>query len=382
MDDLSSGTTAWLAVGLVSLSTLGGAWLARLEHRRLSGWLAVASALMLVTALADLLPDAWHHATDNGVPLWWVGLATAMGFVVVTYFTRGGHGHGQGGFTPARRGLHSPGAHRRVKEVVSAALFGGMGTAAALAVHRAIEGATLAVSASAVIVIALMVHSASEGLALAALLDMARQPLGPWLALSCASPAVGVVIATIRPLPGRLVPILLGMVTGVLLRTAVVGLQMLSSRQKNGRLPRRYLWIASGAAGAMVAVTGLLHLMPGAAHPGGGAMARTPVQSPTPRPAPTPTPTPSPSPVDRWYLRAALASGRLSLSQLMDRTDLVTRGTYIAWLLGALPGYEEADVSALLKATGIGPRHTLGELTRRQRRTLLDAISDTGKAIP
>ncbi|MFC7641231.1 hypothetical protein ACFQX6_09770 [Streptosporangium lutulentum] len=90
---------------------------------------------------------------------------------------------------PAGRRPHAPGLHRRVREVVDAALFGGMGTAAALTLHRAIEGATLALTASVVVVIALMVHSAGEGLALAALLDMAKQRLAPWLVVSCVSPA-------------------------------------------------------------------------------------------------------------------------------------------------------------------------------------------------
>ena len=123
-----------------------------------------------------------------------------------------------------------------------------MGTAAALTVHRAIEGATLALTASAVVVIALMVHSASEGLALAALLDMAGRRLAPWLVVACASPAVGVLVATVGPLPGQVIPVLLGTVTGVLLRTAMVGLKLAADRQENGRLSRGQLVIATAMA--------------------------------------------------------------------------------------------------------------------------------------
>jgi hypothetical protein len=126
-------------------------------------------------------------------------------------------------------------------------MFGGMGTAAALTTHRAIEGATLALTGSVVVVLALMVHSASEGLALAALLDMAKQRLGPWLVVSCVSPAVGVLVATISPLPEQIIPLLLGMVAGVLARIAVVGIKLAAAGQQGG-LQRRHVVIALTAA--------------------------------------------------------------------------------------------------------------------------------------
>jgi ZIP family zinc transporter len=200
----SPGREAWAAVALVSVSTLAGAWLARRNSKRLVVWLAIASATMLVIALTDLLPDAWKEAVETGLPLWVIGIAVATGFLVITYFTRKGCGHDHGSDSGNRSaGRHAAGRHRRLKEAVGAALFGGMGTAAALTTHRAIEGMTLAFSASIVVVIALMVHSASEGLALAALLQIAKQRLAPWLVVSCVSPVVGVVFATVSPLPGR-----------------------------------------------------------------------------------------------------------------------------------------------------------------------------------
>ncbi|WP_327585161.1 hypothetical protein OHA25_57325 [Nonomuraea sp. NBC_00507] len=249
------GAEAWLAVGLVSLSTLAGAWLARRASERLTMWLTVASAMMMVTALTDLLPDAWQDAVEHGVPLWVVGVSVAVGFLVITYFTRKGCGHGHR--RPKTLARHAPGLHRRVKQAVGAALFGGMGTAAALTVHRTIEGATLALAASAVVVIALMVHSASEGLALAALLDMARQRLWPWLVVSCVSPAVGVLVAGAGPIPGQVVPLLLGAVTGVLLRTAIVGIRLASGNGSG--LPRRHLVLAGVAAATMTAGLAALH---------------------------------------------------------------------------------------------------------------------------
>lgn len=252
------GGGAWIAVILVSASTLAGAWLARRESKRLAVWLAVASAVMMIIALTDMLPDAWQDAVETGVPLWVIGTAAAFGFLVITYFTRKGCAcPSDSGRRPA--GLHAPGRHRRLKEAVSAALFGGMGTAAALTTHRAIEGATLALTASAVVIVALMVHSASEGLALAALLDMAGQRLVPWLVVACVSPAAGVLVATVSPLPGQVVPVLLGMVTGVLLRTAIVGLKLAAGRQENGRLTRGQLAIAATVAIAVGVLLAMAH---------------------------------------------------------------------------------------------------------------------------
>jgi zinc transporter ZupT len=249
------GYGAWTAVGLVSVSSLAGAWLARRDSTRVVVWLAIASATMLVIAMADLLPDAWREASETGVPWWAIGISAAVGFLVITYFTR--RGCGCEADSDKAAGRHAPGRHRRLKQAVDTALFGGMGTAAALTTHRAIEGATLALTASAVVVIALMVHSASEGLALAALLDLAKQRLAPWLVVACAAPAVGVLAATIHPLPGQVVPILLSMISGVLTRTAVVGLKLAASKQAGGRLSRRQVTIAGCGAltiGALIVV--------------------------------------------------------------------------------------------------------------------------------
>jgi zinc transporter ZupT len=195
----------------------------------------------------NLLPDAWQDAAETGVPLWAVETAVAFGFLVITYFTRKGCAcPSDSGKSPV--GLYAPGRHRRLKEAISAALFGGLETAAAWTTHRAIEGATLALTASTVVVIALMAHSASEGLALAALLDLADRRLAPWLLVACVSPAVGVVITTFSPQPGQVVPVLLVMMTGVLLRTAIIGLKRAAGRQDNGRLSRGQLVIATIAA--------------------------------------------------------------------------------------------------------------------------------------
>ncbi|GAA1018311.1 hypothetical protein Aple_035140 [Acrocarpospora pleiomorpha] len=374
LDPRSPGLAVWLAAALICLSTLAGAWLARRKARQVTGWLAVASALMLVTALIDMLPDAWRGAAEKGVPLWAVGLAIVSGFLVITYFTRKGCGHERTGPTG---GNHAPGLHRRVKEVLSAAVFSGVGTAAALSVHRAVEGATLALTTSAVVVIALMVHSISEGLALTTLLNMTSRRLAPWLVVACVSPAAGILIATISPLPPRVEPILIGVVAGVLLRTALVGLKLAAIRQADGRLPRRHAVSAIGVAGTVAVLIAAAQVLPGGGeHPIAGQMM---IRLPQPVPTPTPTATPF-SPVSREHLRAAVATGYLSLSEVFARTDDLTRGTHIGWLLRTLPGHRPDDVKKLLAADDIPPDRRLGDLSDRHRAYLLEVISTPRKA--
>jgi zinc transporter ZupT len=381
LEGASPGVGAWAAVLLVSLSTLAGAWLARRNFTKVTVWLAIASAMMLITALADLLPDAWREAAETGVPLWAVGLAIAAGFLVITYFTRRGCGHGHQEAKPVG-GRHAPGLHRRVKEAADVALFGGMGTAAALTLHRAIEGATLALTASAVVVIALMVHSASEGLALTALLDMAKQRLAPWLVVSCASPAAGVLIAGIAPLPGQIVPILLGMVTGVLLRTAVVGLRLAAAGHADGRLPKRHLTIAAGVATVAGVLLITTHGVPGETHAQTGQTHRAADHAAPVPPAPPATPLrrpPAPqaqTPLTQPQLRVVVAAGRMSLAEVLARTDDTTKNAPIRWLLRALPGDGAAEIAALLAADGINVNRRIGDLTEQQRRYLLNAATN------
>ncbi|MER5624468.1 hypothetical protein ABT061_25890 [Streptosporangium sp. NPDC002544] len=374
----SPGAGAWVAVLLMSLSTLAGAWLARRNSAKVTVWLAIASAMMLITALVDLLPDAWRDAAETGVPLWAVGLSIVFGFLVITHFTRKGCGHGHGGSRPVG-GRHAPGLHRRVKEAVDAALFGGMGTAAALTLHRAIEGATLALTASAVVVIALMVHSAGEGLALAALLDMARQRLAPWLVVSCLSPAAGILIATIAPLPGQIVPLLLGMVTGVLLRTAIVGLRLAAAGQEGGRLSKRHLTVAAGVAvtgGALLIAT---HGVLGEDHPQTGHRPHVAGHTAPASPAPTPSarpPTPqAPTPLTQAQLREAVITGRMTLTEVLARTDDAVKNAWVGWLLSILPGHSPVEIAKLLTVGGIDANRRIGDLTEQQRRYLLDAIT-------
>lgn len=255
---------AFGAVALISSATVLGAWLANRYASRMGLWLSLASAMMLATALTDIIPDVWHDSEEVGTPLWMPAAALVVGFAVVAWFTRGGCGHDNEHAShehddeqaSREHDDHGPstGRHRPAGAGESAAL-GGVGAAAALTVHRVIEGATLALTPSVPVIAALLVHSASEGLALAALFKQARQSMVPWLVIAVLGPVVGVIVASVSPLPETAVPILLALVAGVLLRTAMVGIGMARDKRRTGELRNWHIGAAVAAAVTLGALT-------------------------------------------------------------------------------------------------------------------------------
>lgn len=254
---------AGAAVALVSAATVAGAWTASRFADRMGLWLSIASAMMLVTALTDILPDVVHESEETGLPLWLPALALVGAFALVTVLTRGGHDHDHGHADGERLGAAdtadtATGRHRLHDDATRSAM-GGVGAAAALTMHRVVEGATLALTPSLAVIAALLVHSASEGLALGALLQQARKSLNTWLAFSVAGPVIGLAVATISPLPESAVPVLLALVGGVLLRTAMLGLQLALAKHRSGELLGWHIVAAVAAATGLAALTITTH---------------------------------------------------------------------------------------------------------------------------
>ena len=146
--------------GLVAAATVAGAWLARRRPGQRQIWFAAAAGALLAIAGLHLLPDAWRGARDAGI---WPGLvptAAIAAFAAAGLATRAGCGC------------------QEHKEQAS-----GAGTAAALTVHRILEGAAIALTGSAVVALALTAHAFGEGLATGALLgEQPRRRVAGWLA--------------------------------------------------------------------------------------------------------------------------------------------------------------------------------------------------------
>ena len=78
----------------------------------------------------------------------------------------------------------------------------GAATAAALAVHRFLEGAAIALAGSVAVAAALAAHAFGEGLAAGELLGgQPRRLAAAWLALMCLSPVIGAAAADALPTP-------------------------------------------------------------------------------------------------------------------------------------------------------------------------------------
>lgn len=201
-------TSTWIALGLIAAATLGGARLGRRLRRDSALPVAAAAGVLLGIVAGDLVPDIARETADTGLPWWLAGGTGVIGFVGAGWALRRG--------CPCEPGLGS-----------------GIGTALAVGVHRALEGAALAVLGSVAVAIGLVIHAGSEGFALTALLnaERPRRALG-WLALACLSPAVGAGTISVVPLSGRVTALLTVLVAGVLASAAVTAYRV--ARQRSG----------------------------------------------------------------------------------------------------------------------------------------------------
>ena len=166
-------------------------------------WFAAAAGALLIIAALHLLPDAWTGARTARIWPGLVPMAAAAGFAAAGLAARAGCGC------------------QEHKQQAS-----GAGTAAALAIHRFLEGAAIALAGSAAVALALAAHAFGEGLATGALLGaQPRRRVAGWLTLMCLSPMIGAAAADAFPVPAAAEPVLLAVAAGVLAQAARVSLR-------------------------------------------------------------------------------------------------------------------------------------------------------------
>ncbi|MGE7435696.1 ZIP family metal transporter [Kitasatospora sp. NPDC001175] len=226
---------AYLGLLLITLGTLAGAWSVRHWPRHGMVLLPAACGVLLAMAAVDLLPHALDDARETGLPLWTVPAMVVGGCVVVpacgTLLARCDRG----------RRPH------------------GVGTAAALVLHRVIEGMAVVLLPSLPVVAALVAHSAGEGLALTALLEAeGRRRLAPWLALACAGPLLGGLVTEVARLPESAQALLVAAAAGVLLRGAAAAAALARRRHLATQQGGPLAVLALGAALAVTTVVVLL----------------------------------------------------------------------------------------------------------------------------
>jgi zinc transporter ZupT len=226
-----SGATL-AGAGLVAAATVAGAWLARGRSGQRHIWFAAAAGALAIIAGLHLLPDAWAGAQEAGTwpPL--VPMAAAAAFVAAGLAARVGCGC------------------REHRELVA-----GTGMAVALAIHRFLEGAAIALTGSAAVALGLAAHAFGEGLATGALLSgQPRRRVTGCLALMCVSPVFGAVVADAFPVPEVAEPVLVAAASGVLVQAAVVGMRAAF----RGLRPRQLLVSRPAAVTATAAVVTVL----------------------------------------------------------------------------------------------------------------------------
>jgi len=182
----------------VTAATLVGAWLARRRAQQQHLWFGAAGGALAVVALVHLLPDAWAGAQRAGAPSWLVPTIVLGTFGANLAIGRQGCTCG-----------------------FDEAPASGAQSAAAIALHRILEGATLALTGITTAV-ALLAHALGEGMAIGALLRAQPRRLSTWLALMCLGPAIGALTANAIPHLETVEPLLLATANGILANTARV----------------------------------------------------------------------------------------------------------------------------------------------------------------
>ena len=213
---------------MIAGATMAGAWLGRRGSRLRAISLACAALCLLMVVAADLLPDVWRDLRQTGLPWWVAAMAAAAGLGIADRLVRRGCAcEGAAGVQPgAEFARGSSGGH-------GGGPASGRAVAAALAAHRAVEGAAVALAGSAAVIAALAMHAASEGFALATLLRGERRGrVVALLVMTCVSPAAGAVVLSQVALPAAATPVLTSLVAGVLGRTALAAWQL---RPRPGR---------------------------------------------------------------------------------------------------------------------------------------------------
>ena len=211
----AAGPAGLLVAGLVVVAsaTLAGAWLAGRRGGRRQVWFGAAAGALLAIAVLHLLPDAWSSARAAGIPTWVVPLVAVLAFVGTIVVSRAG-----------------------CACEVDRELACGTGTATALAAHRFLEGAALALTGP-VTALALGVHAVGEGMAVGALLRDRRRRRMVWLAIMCVSPVPGALAVAALPVLTVVEPFLLAVAAGVLAQAARISLRAAFPARRSGWRP-------------------------------------------------------------------------------------------------------------------------------------------------
>jgi len=214
-----SATLTALAFGAVTfLSTMAGG-LAALRWPSRTEWLmALAGGIVLGAALFDLLPEAVEHAQDTGIDIRIPIGAVLVGYLffnAVERFTHDHeHGHSHDHGESLAEDKPDPGG------VIGAAGFVG---------HSFFDGLAIGIgfridpSVGLLVALAVIGHDFSDGLNTVSLLRAARHTDAKsrrWLVAVATAPIIGVLVASLTPVPDDVLPVALGFFSGLFIYAA------------------------------------------------------------------------------------------------------------------------------------------------------------------
>ena len=222
IDRMPRGDAVALA-GLVFLAKLAGGAIAVRRPRSLPILSAASGTVLLAAVFLDLLPEAVEQAGEAHLPVL-APIAAAILAVALLISIDG---------VVRRQHGTRPGAWGRAGSIVGASGFVG---------HGWLEGATIGIGlqmgtvAGLMAALAVAAHHLCEGLALVCYLAQRGRPgrrVLFWLSLAALAPMTGALGGSLVDVPDRLVPLALGLFSGLF---AFAGLTML--RNRGDRLDR------------------------------------------------------------------------------------------------------------------------------------------------
>jgi ZIP family zinc transporter len=242
-----------IAALLPFFSTLAGGIAAlRLRHR-LHPFMAVASGVLVATALADLLPEA--HALVGEDEVLGVAIAALAGYLVLTLIEAFIH---QASFEHERRHEREPQDDSATPAPVQRATLLGLLPPVSLIVHSTLDGLAIGVGFQAgtnigvVVLLAVLAHDFADGMNVITLaFDAARgaKLAVSLLALDAVAPVVGAGLSLFWSIPPTVLGLLLAWFAGVFI---AIGAGHLLPEAQHHRPSDGPALVALSAAGAAI----------------------------------------------------------------------------------------------------------------------------------
>jgi ZIP family zinc transporter len=251
-------------------STLAGGFAAlRLQHR-IHSLMALASGVVVATAIAELLPEALELAADNVVGVGVAAVVGYIGFSLLEAFLHqasfehagdhGDHGHEPGAEHGAERDAEQAHGHHDARPRSGAGLLGLL-PPMGLVAHSVMDGLAIGLAFQAgdeigfIVLVAVLLHDFADGMNVATIaLDAARgeRLAVAFVILDAVAAPVGGLLSTLVRIDPQALGLLLALFAGVFIAVGAGHLLPESQHRDPRHGPALVLLAAVGAAIVLV----------------------------------------------------------------------------------------------------------------------------------